>query len=59
MQCQNRLPLRDLVSDFSRGFVFLTAASVDVVDAPPRPSIMSWKTKDVLEWLNAVDLKDW
>ena len=49
----------DLVSDFSRGFVFLTAASVDVVDAPPRPSIMSWKTKDVLEWLNAVDLKDW
>lgn len=36
----------------------IQAASVDVVDAPPRPSIMSWKTKDVLEWLNAVDLKD-
>ncbi|XP_067054111.1 uncharacterized protein [Acropora muricata] len=36
----------------------IQAASVDVVDAPPRSSIMSWKTKDVLEWLNAVDLKD-
>ena len=57
--CQNSVPPVDLVSDFSHGFVFLTAASVDVVDAPPRSSIMSWKTKDVLEWLNAVHLKDW
>lgn len=47
------------MSDFSHGFVFLTAATFDVVDAPPQTSIMSWKTKDVLEWLSAVGLKDW